>query len=97
MKGYHRRGGLPWNSRLMLAVADATLGDASLEFSVQVGSPDVLACTYYTCVNARKFYRMDTALQSSSLALNTAWMLMQIPSSASLETSVKVCSADDLP
>ena len=26
----------------MLAVADATLGDASLEFSVQVGSPDAL-------------------------------------------------------
>ena len=41
--GYHRLGGLPWNSRLMLAIADAILGDASLDFSVKVGKHDLNA------------------------------------------------------
>lgn len=37
LKGYHSLGGVPWNSRLMLAIADAMLGDATLDFSVKVG------------------------------------------------------------
>lgn len=36
LKGYHSMGGLPWNSRLMLAIADAMLADSNLDFSVKV-------------------------------------------------------------
>lgn len=36
LKGYHSMGGLPWNSRLMLAIADAMLVDSNLDFSVKV-------------------------------------------------------------